>query len=175
MMVVLLLRMHCLRSSVCAYREQTAIAITRLRDSYVAPSFAWHTPRQGLSNQPHLEISLVRIPQIAKACQACGVVGLGPALGHRDRGLREISVARFARVLIGPSVGRTSVPSCFSSSRRKRCSDMCSHYLFDPDFCNVASGWEKGVVEKNVQDSRRRIWIEAATRCFGSFIELNAG
>jgi hypothetical protein len=51
---------------------------------------------------------------------------------------------------------------------------MCSHYLFDPDFCNVASGWEKGVVEKNVQDSRRRIWIEAGARRFGSFIELNA-
>jgi hypothetical protein len=51
---------------------------------------------------------------------------------------------------------------------------MCSHYLFDPDFCNVASGWEKGVVEKNVQDSRRRIWIEAGTRRFGSFAELNA-
>ena len=50
---------------------------------------------------------------------------------------------------------------------------MCSHYLFDPDFCNVASGWEKGVVEKNVQDSRRRIWIEAGTRRFGSFAELN--
>ncbi|MDD2180732.1 hypothetical protein OIN59_25220, partial [Acidovorax sp. D2M1] len=33
---------------------------------------------------------------------------------------------------------------------------MCSHYLFDPDFCNVASGWEKGVVEKNVQDCPRR-------------------
>jgi transposase len=45
-----------------------------------------------------------------------------------------------------------------------RFSTMCSHYLFDPDFCNVASGWEKGVVEKNVQDSRRRIWIEAGTR-----------
>ena len=39
-----------------------------------------------------------------------------------------------------------------------------------PDFCNVASGWEKGVVEKNVQDSRRRIWIEAASRRFGSFM-----
>jgi transposase len=50
---------------------------------------------------------------------------------------------------------------------------MCSHYLFDADFCNVASGWEKGVVEKNVQDSRRRIWIEAAERRFGSFVELN--
>ena len=34
---------------------------------------------------------------------------------------------------------------------------MSAHYLFDPDFCNVASGWEKGRVEKNVQDSRRRV------------------
>ena len=51
---------------------------------------------------------------------------------------------------------------------------MCAHYLFDADFCNVASGWEKGVVEKNVQDSRRRIWLEAKTRQFGSFEELNA-
>ena len=51
---------------------------------------------------------------------------------------------------------------------------MCAHYLFDPDFCNVASGWEKGVVEKNVQDSRRRIWLAAQARQFGSFEELNA-
>ena len=51
---------------------------------------------------------------------------------------------------------------------------MCAHYLYDPDFCNVASGWEKGVVEKNVQDSRRRIWIEAAQQRFASFDELNA-
>jgi hypothetical protein len=43
-----------------------------------------------------------------------------------------------------------------------------------PDFCNVASGWEKGVVEKNVQDSRRRIWIDAAKQRFTSFAELNA-
>jgi transposase len=51
---------------------------------------------------------------------------------------------------------------------------MCAHYLFDADFCNVAAGWEKGVVEKNVQDSRRRIWIEAGKQRFGSFVELNA-
>ena len=50
---------------------------------------------------------------------------------------------------------------------------MASHYLFDPDFCNVASGWEKGVVEKNVQDSRRRIWQDATKERFGSFTELN--
>jgi len=51
---------------------------------------------------------------------------------------------------------------------------MCAHYLVDAEFCNVASGWEKGVVEKNVQDSRRRIWVDAAKQRFGSFVELNA-
>jgi transposase len=55
-----------------------------------------------------------------------------------------------------------------------RFSALCSHYLFEADFCNVASGWEKGVVEKNVQDSRRRIWQEAGKHRFGSFAELNA-
>jgi transposase len=35
---------------------------------------------------------------------------------------------------------------------------MASHYLFEPEFCNPASGWEKGQIEKNVQDSRRRFW-----------------
>jgi transposase len=55
-----------------------------------------------------------------------------------------------------------------------RFSKMCAHYLFDSDFCTVASGWEKGVVEKNVQDSRRRIWIEAATMRWSSFEQLNA-
>ena len=55
-----------------------------------------------------------------------------------------------------------------------RFTSMCSHYLFDPDFCNVASGWEKGVVEKNVQDSRRRIWLDAQKIQWGSFAELNA-
>lgn len=32
----------------------------------------------------------------------------------------------------------------------------------------------EGVVEKNVQDSRRRIWIDATQLKFGSFTELNA-
>jgi transposase len=55
-----------------------------------------------------------------------------------------------------------------------RFSALCSHYLFEADFCNVASGWEKGVVEKNVQDSRRRVWQEAGKARFGNFAELNA-
>jgi transposase len=54
-----------------------------------------------------------------------------------------------------------------------RFSAMVAHYLFDADFCNVASGWEKGVVEKNVQDSRRRIWADARNQRFGNLAELN--
>jgi hypothetical protein len=48
---------------------------------------------------------------------------------------------------------------------------MTAHYLLDPDFCNVASGREKGRVEKGVQDTRRRIWQSAADQRFASFGE----
>lgn len=33
-----------------------------------------------------------------------------------------------------------------------------NHYVFAPEFCNPAAGWEKGQVEKNVQDARPRLW-----------------
>ncbi len=46
---------------------------------------------------------------------------------------------------------------------------MASHYLFEPQFCNPASGWEKGQVEKNVQDARRRLW-----QVMPSFPDLDA-
>lgn len=38
---------------------------------------------------------------------------------------------------------------------------MTNHYLFGAEFCNPASGWEKGQVEKNVQDARHRLWQPA--------------
>jgi hypothetical protein len=38
---------------------------------------------------------------------------------------------------------------------------MVSHYLFEPQFCNPAAGWEKGQIEKNVQDARHRLWADA--------------
>ena len=65
---------------------------------------------------------------------------------------------------------------------------MASHYLFEPEFCNPASGWEKGQVEKNVQDARHRFfqpiprfpslealneWLE--TRCKGCWAETQHG
>ena len=37
---------------------------------------------------------------------------------------------------------------------------MANHYVFEPEFCNPAAGWEKGQVEKNVQDSRRQVLQE---------------
>ena len=50
---------------------------------------------------------------------------------------------------------------------------MTGHYLFEAEFCNVASGWEKGQVEKNVQDRRRNIWREAGEKRWSSLAELN--
>jgi transposase len=49
---------------------------------------------------------------------------------------------------------------------------MVSHYLFEAEFCNPASGWEKGQIEKNVRDARHRIWQQAPA--FASLTELNA-
>jgi transposase len=49
---------------------------------------------------------------------------------------------------------------------------MVSHYLFEAEFCNVAAGWEKGQIEKNVQDSRHRLWHDAPA--FADLGALNA-
>lgn len=48
---------------------------------------------------------------------------------------------------------------------------MASHYLYEPEFCNPASGWEKGQVEKNVQDARHRFF--QPTPRFASLEALN--
>ena len=48
---------------------------------------------------------------------------------------------------------------------------MASHYLFEAEFCNPASDWEKGQVEKNVQDARHRLWHQAPP--FASLEALN--
>ena len=53
----------------------------------------------------------------------------------------------------------------------QRFAAMASHYLFEPEFCNPASGWEKGQVEKNVRDARHRLWQQAPE--FGSLDQLN--
>jgi hypothetical protein len=48
---------------------------------------------------------------------------------------------------------------------------MVGHFLFEAEFCNPASGWEKGQIEKNVQDARHRIW--QPTPSFPSLAALN--
>ena len=44
----------------------------------------------------------------------------------------------------------------------ERFATMCAHYLVDPDFCNVASGWEKGpfVVSCGTQQSELLVVVE---------------
>lgn len=49
---------------------------------------------------------------------------------------------------------------------------MTGHFLFEPDFCNPAAGWEKGQVEKLVRDSRPRIWHDVPR--FADLAALNA-
>ena len=56
---------------------------------------------------------------------------------------------------------KTAVDRIGSGKARQvnaRFAAMVSHYLFEAEFCNPASGWEKGQVEKNVQDARHRLW-----------------
>ncbi len=48
---------------------------------------------------------------------------------------------------------------------------MVSHYLIEAEFSNPAAGWEKGQIEKNVRDSRHRIWLCAPT--FQTLNDLN--
>lgn len=48
---------------------------------------------------------------------------------------------------------------------------MTNHYVFAPEFCNPAAGWEKGQVEKNVQDARPRLWQQMPD--FPDLVTLN--
>ena len=72
---------------------------------------------------------------------------------------------------------RTAVDKVGAGKQRSvnaRFETMTGHYLFEAEFCNRAAGWEKGIVEKNVQDRRRGIWREAGERRWASLAELNA-
>jgi transposase len=69
---------------------------------------------------------------------------------------------------------RTAVDKIGRGKERKvnaRFSAMVSHFLFEAEFCNPASGWEKGQIEKNVQDARHRLW--QPTPSFPSLAALN--
>jgi transposase len=69
---------------------------------------------------------------------------------------------------------KTAVDKLGRGKKRKvntRFEAMASHFMFEADFCNPAAGWEKGQVEKNVRDSRYRLWHQAPD--FNDLEELN--
>jgi transposase len=69
---------------------------------------------------------------------------------------------------------RTAVDKIGRGKERQvnaRFSAMVSHFLFEAEFCNPASGWEKGQIEKNVQDARHRLWQPMPN--FSSLAALN--
>jgi transposase len=51
---------------------------------------------------------------------------------------------------------------------------MCSHYLFEAEFYNPASGWKRGIVEKSVRDRRRQVRREASERRWPDLANLSA-
>jgi transposase len=53
----------------------------------------------------------------------------------------------------------------------KRFQQMCSHYLVEPVACTPGSGWEKGQIEKQVQDVRQ--WLFVPKPRFADLEELN--
>lgn len=66
--------------------------------------------------------------------------------------------------------------------------DFSRHYLFDPDFCNVAQAHEKGHVEKGVDWARKNLFVpvprfdnwgrfneQLAERCRGMFLKVCRG
>jgi transposase len=54
----------------------------------------------------------------------------------------------------------------------RRFLSMASHYLFEPEACNVAAGWEKGQVENQVGNVRE--WLFVPRRKADSLAALNA-
>src|SRR5262245_27442264 len=162
--------------------EQGAVAA---RVAYVPLSFAWGEAFQFDWSEEGLVIGGIwRKVQLAhmKLCasRAFWLVAY-PSQGH------EMVFDAHARCLtgLGGVAGRgiyDNMKTAVDRTPRKdrgrvvnaRFAAMAAHYLFEPDFCNVASGWEKGRVEKGVQDARRRIWQEAQHERFDSFAELNA-
>jgi transposase len=154
------------------------------RAAYVPLSFAWGEAFQFDWSEEGLVIAGVwRKVQLAhmKLCasRAFWLVGY-PSQGH------EMLFDAHTRCLtgLGGVAGRgiyDNMKTAVDRTPRKdrgrvvnaRFAAMAAHYLFEPDFCNVASGWEKGRVEKGVQDARRRIWQDAQHHRFGSFAELN--
>ncbi|WP_330178061.1 hypothetical protein [Candidatus Vondammii sp. HM_W22] len=60
---------------------------------------------------------------------------------------------------------KTAVDKVHRGKRRvlnTRFEVMASHFMFESDVCNSVAGWEKGWIEKNVRDSRYRLWHQAS-------------
>jgi transposase len=161
--------------------EQGAVSA---RAAYVLLSVAWGEAFQFDRSEEGLVIGGVwRKVQLARmklcASRAFWLVGY-PRQGH------EMLFDAHTRCLtgLGGVAGRgiyDNMKTAVDRTPRKdpagvnaRFAAMAAHYLFEPDFCNVASCGEKGRVEKGVQHARRRIWQDAQQERFGSFAELNA-
>ena len=57
---------------------------------------------------------------------------------------------------------KTAIDFVFVGKERqfnRRFLELMSHYLIEPTACSPASGWEKGQVEKQVQNMRQGVFV----------------
>lgn len=127
----------------CAEREKVEVAHVKLAASRAFVMVAYYTQSHEMLFDAH-----------ARAFEIFG--------GIPKRGIYDNMKTAVDKVGAGK---QRSVNARFES--------MTGHYLFEPEFCNRAAGWEKGIVEKNVQDRRRGIWREVSERRWANLDELN--
>src|SRR5262249_13595025 len=102
-------------------------------------------------------------PIRSRPTRCCSTPITTPSLcwaAYRAGGFTTICALRSIR-----SAGARSARSTRASQR------WSATFLFEAEFCNPASRWEKGQIEKNVQDARHRIW--QPTPSFPSLAALN--
>lgn len=126
----------------CAEREKVEVAHVKLAASRAFVMVAYYTQSHEMLFDAH-----------ARAFEIFG--------GIPKRGIYDNMKTAVDKVGAGK---QRSVNARFES--------MTGHYLFEPEFCNRAAGWEKGIVEKNVQDRRRGIWREVSERRWANLDEL---
>ena len=50
---------------------------------------------------------------------------------------------------------------------------MTGHHLLEPEFCNVADGWEKCIVKTYVGDQSRSVQFQNHLRHFRTVVRIN--
>ena len=166
-----------------AWRDE---GVVQNRRQGAAPLFHWCSSQAKLSSLigaktgPILEANGSRLRWPISSCRTAGPSWCGPIIRCKPTRCCLTPTGMLSASLVGcPGHGiydnmKTAVDRVGKGKQRNinaRFKAMASHYVFEPECCNPAAGWEKGKVEKNVQDARNRLW--QVMPVFQDLVELN--